>query len=368
MTYKILTLSPGSTSTKLAVFEGEKAVFKVNVTHSQDKLKTFEHISDQMPYRRETIISELLKNDISISDMDAFSAYSGGLEPMEGGIYEVNEMILKHSREGRTVKHPAILGAQLIHSFSEETGKPAFLVNPPDVDEFQDLARLTGIKGLYRESRVHVLNQKEVAMRYAAELNKKYEDCNFVVAHVGGGLSVSAHRKGKMIDGNDVLNGDGPMAPNRSGSVPAVPIIKMCFSGQYTEKEMISKISKTGGVLGHLGTDNILDIKNRIKEGDTYAELVYDGMIYQLAKFIGSYAVVLDGEVDGIILTGGVSNDKYFVEGIEKKCGWIAPIKAYGGDFEMEALAMGAVRALNKDEQLKEYTGIPVWDGFKEDE
>ncbi|MDK2808421.1 MAG: butyrate kinase [Clostridiales bacterium] len=363
--YKICTLSPGSTSTKLAVFENETRIFKANVAHDPEKLKEYKEISDQLPYRLETIQSELNHAGISLSDMDAFAAYSGGLESMEGGIYPVNEMILKHSKEGRTVKHPAILGAQLIHIFSEEFKAPAYLVNPPDVDEFEDLARVTGIKGLYRESRVHVLNQKEVAMRYAKELGKKYEDCNFVVAHVGGGLSITAQCKGKIIDGNDVLNGDGPMAPNRSGSVPAVPIIKMCFSGEFTEKEMVAKISKTGGLLGHLGTDSAMEIERRIKDGDAYATLIYDAMAYQLAKAIGSYAVVLKGKVDGIILTGGVSNDKYFVEHVTEYCGFLAPVKVYGGDFEMEALAAGAIRALSGEEETKEYTGIPAWSGFQ---
>lgn len=363
-TYKIFTLSPGSTSTKLAVFENETMIFKSNVAHDPEKLKTFAEISDQLPYRKETILSELTKENISLAEMDAFAAYSGGLESMVGGVYPVNEEVLKHSREGRTVKHPAILGAQLIHAFSEEYGGPAYLVNPPDVDEFQELARVTGMKGMYRESRVHVLNQKEVAMRMAKELGKKYEDCNFVVCHVGGGLSVTAHRKGLMVDGNDVLNGDGPMAPNRTGSLPAVPLIKMCFSGEFTEKEMVAKISKTGGLLGHLGTDNTLDIVKRIDEGDKYAKLIFDGMAYQLAKFIGSYASVLKGEVDGIILTGGVSNSKYFTGIIEEHCKWIAPIKVYGGDFEMEALASGVMRVFNQEEETKTYTGTPVWSGF----
>lgn len=362
--YKIFTLSPGSTSTKLAVFEGETRVFKANVMHDVETLKAFRQISDQLPYRRDTIFAELGKAGISIADMDAFAALSGGLESMEGGVYPVNEKILEHSREGRTVKHPATLGALLIHAFSQETGKPAFLVNPPDVDEFQDLARLTGLNGVYRESRVHALNQKEVALRHARTLGKKYEACNFIVAHVGGGLSVCAHKKGKMIDGNDVLNGDGPLSPNRAGSVPAVPVIRMCYSGKYTEKEMIEKIGKTGGLYGLLGTDSVLEIKERIKNGDDYARLVYEGMAYQLAKFIGSYAVVLEGAVDAILLTGGVSCDGGFVDQIERRCGWIAPVKAYGGDFELEALAAGATRALNKTEPLKEYTGIPAWSGF----
>lgn len=363
--YKVFTLSPGSTSTKLAVFENNNIIFKANVAHNPEKLKTFEEISDQLAYRKETILLELEKANVSLSHMDAFAAYSGGLESMVGGIYPVNEMILKHSREGRTVKHPAILGAQLVHAFSEEYGAPAYLVNPPDVDEFQELSRITGLKGIYRESRVHVLNQKEVAMRYAQELGKEYEKCNFVVCHVGGGLSITAQKQGFIIDGNDVLNGDGPMAPNRSGEVPAVPLIKMCFSGEFTEKEMIAKISKTGGLLGHLGTDSALEIGKRIKDGDKYAKLIYDGMAYQLSKYIGSYAVVLEGKVDGIILTGGVSNDKYFTDQIKVRCSWIAPVRVYGGDFEMEALAAGAIRVLSEVEVPKVYTGEPVWSGFQ---
>lgn len=366
--YKIFTLSPGSTSTKLAVFENHNVIFRANVAHDSEKLKPFVEISDQLSYRKETILLELEKAQVELSQMDAFAAYSGGLESMIGGIYPVNEMILKHSKEGGTVKHPAILGAQLIHAFSEEYGAPAYLVNPPDVDEFQDLSRITGLKGIYRESRVHVLNQKEVAMRYAHELGKEYEQCNFVVCHVGGGLSITAQNHGFIIDGNDVLNGDGPMAPNRSGEVPAVPLIKMCFSGKFTEKEMIAKISKTGGLLSHLGTDSTLEIAKRIKDGDKYAKLIYDGMAYQLSKYIGSYAVVLEGKVDGIILTGGVSNDKYFTNQIKERCSWIAPVKVYGGDFEMEALAAGAIRILSKMEEPKVYTGQPVWSGFNYDD
>lgn len=364
-TYKIFTLSPGSTSTKLAVFEGENRIFKANVMHDTDVLKSFKDVGDQFDYRRMTILAELEKEGIDLAEMDAFAAYSGGLESMVGGIYPVNDIILNHSREGRTVKHPAILGSQLIAAFAEKYGTPAYLVNPPDVDEFEDYARLTGIKGIYRESRVHVLNQKEVAHRYAAELGKKYEDCNFVVAHVGGGLSVTAQKHGKIIDGNDVLNGDGPMAPNRSGSMPAVPIIKLCFSGKYTQDDMVKMISKSGGLLGHLGTDSSLEIVERIENGDKYAKLVYYGMAYQLAKFIGSYAVVLQGKVDGIILTGGVSHDKDFVAKVAEYCSWIAPVKAYGGDFEMEALASGAIRALSGEEALLDYTGVPVWSGFE---
>ena len=325
--YKIFTLSPGSTSTKIAVFENEKELFKANVTHEREVLAGFANVNDQFPYREETIRTLLEEAGIELGGMDAFVALSGGLESMEGGVYPVNEAILRHSREGRRVKHPAMLGAQLVEAFHKQYGAPAFLVNPPDVDEFQELARISGLKGVYRESRLHALNQKEVAIRCAKELGKRYEECNFVVCHIGGGLSVAAHKKGKMIDGNDVLNGDGPMAPNRAGQVPAVPVIRMCFSGEFTEKEMIEKIGKTGGLLGHLGTDDTREISRRIDAGDGYAKLIADAMAYQLTKAIGSYGVVLQGEVDAILLTGGVSNWSYFTDFIRNWCSWIAPVK-----------------------------------------
>ncbi len=362
--YKIFTLSPGSTSTKLAVFEDDKMIFKANVSHDPEKLKTFKRVSEQLPYRVETIMDELSKAGISIDEMDAFAAYSGGLESTPGGIFPVNDKILEDCTSGRLMEHPAILGAQIIHAFADKVQKPAYLVNPPDVDEFEDVARLTGMKGVYRESHVHVLNQKEVAMRAAASLGKKYEDCNFVVCHVGGGLSITAQKHGRIVDGNDVLNGEGPAAPNRSGYVPLMSIVKMCYSGKYTLDEMKAKISKTGGLISLVGTDDMREIKRRIAEGDKWAALVHDFFAYQLAKYIGSYACVLEGKVDAIVMTGGVSNDEDFIAKVKKNCEWIAPFIVYGGDFEMEALASGAVRALNKEEELKEYTGKPVWSGF----
>ena len=325
MGYKIFTLSPGSTSTKLAVFDGEERIFKANVQHDTEVLKTFKRVSEQLPYRVETIMNELKANQIDLHDMDAFAAYSGGLESTTTGIFPVNDKILEDCSSGRLMEHPAILGSQII---------------------------------------IHVLNQKEVAFRAAASLGKPYEECNLIVCHVGGGLSIAAHKCGKIVDGNDVLNGDGPMAPNRSGYVPLLPVIKMCFSGKYTEDDMKKKVSKTGGLISLLGTDNMLEIKKRIEDGDKWAKLVYENFAYQLAKYIGSYACVMEGKVDAIVMTGGVSNDKDFIENIRKYAGWIAPLIVYGGDFEMEALASGAIRALDGVEETKEYTGVPVWNGF----
>lgn len=364
MTYRIFTLSPGSTSTKLAVFDGDQQVFKANVTHDPAILAGFAKVNQQLPYRVETITAELDKAGIALDSVDAFAAYSGGLASTPGGIFDVNDQIIADCTSGRLFEHPAILGAQIIHAFAAETGKPAYLVNPPDVDEFEDIARISGIKGIYRESHVHVLNQKEVAIRAAAQLGKAYEDSDLIVCHVGGGLSITAQQHGRIVDGNDVLNGDGPMAPNRSGNVPVMPVIKRCFSGAYSEAQLKDAVSKKGGLLGLLGTDDAREILRRIESGDKWAELVYDAFAYQLAKSIGSYACVLAGQVDAIVLTGGVSHDPYFVDHVTKLVSWIAPVLVFAGDFEMEALASGAIRALSGQEAVKTYTGVPVWSGF----
>ena len=322
MSYKIFTISPGSTSTKCAVFEDNKCLFKENISHEPEILKEFPTVNSQRPFRVGVVMAVLHSHGFQLRDMDAFAAYSGGLESTPGGIFPVNQKMLVDAMSGRIADHPAVLGSQIIGEFSTALGKPAYVIDPPDVDEFDDIARISGIKGIYRESHVHVLNQKEVARRMAAELGKRYDECNFIVCHVGGGLSIAAHKQGRMVDANDVVNGDGPMAPNN------------------------------------------IKLKEMRDSGDRWASLVYDAFSYNLAKYIGSYACVLEGKVDAIILTGGVSKDEEFVDSIRKYAGWIAPVKSYGGDFEMEALAEGALRVLRGEEEPKEYTGVPVFSGF----
>jgi len=363
--YRVFTINPGSTSTKVALFENNTEVFSVNVSHDAAKLKEFTEISDQLPYRKETILGELVKNNISLEETDAFVGRGGGLVGLEGGTYDINETLLRHARIGLTVKHPATLGSQLAYDFAMTYGGKAFVVNPPDVDEFDLIARVSGLSDVARESRGHPLNQKEVGIRYAAELGKRYEDLNLVISHIGGGVSVTAHKNGRMIDSNDVINGDGPMAPTRAGLIPAVAIIRMCYSGKYTEREMYDRITKTGGLVDHLGTSDVREVLERIKNGDAYAKLIYDAMIYQICKNIGAYATVLKGDVDAILLTGGITNDSYLVEQVTDMVNYIAPVKVYAGEFEMEALAAGALRVLTGQEQPKTYTGVPVWNGFE---
>ena len=280
--FKIFAINPGSTSTKIAMFEGEKEIFSKNVSHDANKLKEFKEISDQFDYRKETILKELEEAGISLEGVDAFSARGGGLVNVEGGVYRVGETLLHHATIGFTVKHPAMLGAQLANAFSKEYGGQAFVVNPPDVDEFQDVARVTGLKGVYRESRIHALNQKEIGIRYAAAKGVKYEDLNLIICHIGGGISVTAHQKGRMIDSNDIANGDGPMAPTRCGQLPVKNVIQMCFSGKYTAQEMMNKTTKTGGLVDHLGTSDAREVRAMMEEGNAYAKLIYDSMIYQI--------------------------------------------------------------------------------------
>ena len=364
MAYRILTLSPGSTSTKVAVFEGAEPVFKANVRHDPAELAQFELAADQLDYRVATIERELDAAGVTLDSIDAFSGYCGGMGPTVGGIFAIDETVCEHVLNCG-MNHPAILGAPILFSFAQKTGKPAFAVNQPDTDELDDVARITGYPGVYRKSHVHCLNQKECAIRYAATLGKAYDEINVIVAHVGGGLSVAAHRRGRMIDTNDVLEGSGPFAPNRSGDVPLKPVVALAFSGEHDKKEIMGVIGKTGGLKGLLGTDDAIEINDRIAAGDAWAKVVYEAMAYQTAKAIGAFAVALKGQVDGIILTGGVSNDKGFVAYIEERVGWIAPVIAYGGDFEMEGSASGAVRALEGTEAVMTYTGEPSWKGFQ---
>ncbi len=365
MAYRILTLSPGSTSTKVAVFDDDAEAMRANVRHDPAELAGFENAVDQLDYRTSCVMGELERAGIDLATIDAFSGYCGGMGPTKGGIFRIDQTVVDHVLNCG-MNHPAILGAPILLTLAEKCGKPAFAVNQPDTDELADVARITGYPGVYRKSHVHCLNQKEVAIRFAATLGKAYDEVNVIVAHVGGGLSVAAHQRGRMVDTNDVLEGSGPFAPNRSGDVPLKPVVALCYDGAQ-KKDVMGVIGKTGGLKGLLGTDDALEINARIKDGDEWARLVYEAMGYQVAKAVGGFAAALAGEVDGIVLTGGVSNDRNFVAYVEHLVGWIAPVVAYGGDFEMEGCAAGAIRALTGAEEVMTYTGKPSWAGFSLD-
>lgn len=363
--YKIFAINPGSTSTKITLFEGDQVLFTANVNHDAAVLGQFLEMSEQLPYRMETILRLLEDNRVSLEGTDAFVGRGGGLLALPGGTYEIDELLLEHARTGANgVTHPAQLGSQLAHNFCQLYGGRGFVVNPPDVDEYEDIARVTGIKGITRASHIHSLNQKETAIRHAGARGREYQDCNFIVCHIGGGISVAAHKRGRMIDGTDVVEGEGPMAPTRAGAVPAAPLIRMCYSGQFSEKEMLAKCTRNGGLVDLAGTADALEISTRAKQGDRYAKLIWDAMIYQINKAIGSMAAVLKGDVDGILLGGGMVYNEDLVAQITEACSFIAPIYAYPGEFEMEAMASGAIRVLEGRESVKKYTGVAAWTGF----
>lgn len=362
--FKILAINPGSTSTKIGLFENEECIFKTTIEHTKEELAPFREIADQKDFRLEVLINVLNEENVDINSIDAFSGRGGGLVSCPGGTYLINEKMYEHASTMFTVKHPAALGATLSYELGKKYNKPAFCVNPPDVDEFKIEARITGINGLYRESRVHALNQKEIANRYANKVGKNYKDLNLIICHLGGGISIAAHNHGKMIDSNDNVNGDGPMTPNRSGFVPAKPLIKMCFSGKYTEKEINSMINKTGGFLSWLQTDDIKEVKKLIAEGNQKAKILYDAMIYQIAKQIGAMYVSLKCNCSAIILTGGIANDEYLVKNVKKYVGKLAKVVVMPGEFELEALSSGSLRVLRKEESPKSYSGESVFKGI----
>ena len=362
--YKVFVINPGSTSTKIALFEGEKKLFQKNVDHDADELKKYKEIRDQLPFRLETIQAELDAAEISLDGVDAWAARCGGLVGLKGGVYAVNDKLLEHVRICYTVRHPNTLGPQIALELQKKYGGQMFCVNPPDVDELDDVERISGFHEFFRQAKGHPLNQKENCIRYANAQGKKYEEMSLICCHIGGGVTIGAHRKGQLCSVNDAVNGDGPMAPTRAGWLPATDLIHLCFSGEYTEKELYDRIVKNGGLADHLGTSDAREIVARIEAGDKYAKLVYDAFIYQIGKAVGGCAVALKGQVDGIILTGGIAHDKYLVEKLAEYIGWLAPISVQAGEFEMEALAAGAIRAMEGQEEVLQYTGEPVFTNF----
>ena len=365
MTYKILTINPGSTSTKIGLFEGEECLYSANVSHDANELKKYATISDQLEYRRDMILNLLDENNIDLSEVDAYVGRGGGLMAVEGGVYKVDEVLLSHARVGANgVQHPANLGSQIADELAKKYNKPAFVVNPPDTDELCDLARVTGIKGVYRNVHLHALNLKETAIRHAQSQGKKYEEQNYVVCHIGGGISISAHKKGMMIDGTDIVGGEGPMAPTRCGAIPVAELLR--YMKDKDIKDVKPNCTKSGGFVSLLGTSDAIEVTKRANEGDKAASRAWNAMIYQICKYIGSMACALQGKVDGILLGGGMVHNQYLVDKITESCSFIAPVYAYPGEFELEAMNAGATRVLAGEEEAKTYTGEPRWKGFED--
>lgn len=355
--YLFLVINPGSTSTKLGVFEDETQILEDVVRHSKGEIEKFENVADQKDMRL-TLIEKMIKeHNLEIKEFDAIIGRGGLVEPIDSGVYIVNERMLYDLTHSTAAAHASSLGGIIAAELGNKIGKPAFVVDPVVVDEMDPNAKLSGMPGIERRSVFHALNQKAVARRCALNLGKQYEDCRFVVAHMGGGITVGAHRYGRVIDVNDGLAGEGPFSPERTGGIPAEPLIKMCFSGAYTQKELLDKVSRAGGMSAYLGTHDLRTCERLIKEGDDYAALVLESMAYQVSKEIGAMVAVLEGRVDAIILTGGLAYSVRFTSAIKNRVSLIAPVLVYPGEDELRALAEGALRVLRGQETAKEYNG-----------
>ena len=353
--FRQLIINPGSTSTKIAVFEDDKIVFEETLRHSVNDLKGYSKIYDQLEFRKEIIIKALKFNNIDIKSIDCIIGRGGLLKPIEGGTYEVNDLMLEHLKDGYLGEHASNLGGLLAHELNKETGCKSYIVDPVVVDELQDVARISGLKEIERISIFHALNQKAIARRYAKSINKSYEEVNLIVVHLGGGVSVGAHKNGRVIDCANALDGEGPFSPERSGGLPVGELAKLCFSGKYTYDEVKKMITGKGGLVSYLGTNDAREVVDRIENGDEYAKLIFYAMAYQIAKEIGAMSAVFAGEVDAILLTGGIAYNTMFTNWIIDMVNYISNVYVFPGEDELEALAEGGLRVLRGEEQPRVY-------------
>lgn len=353
--YRMLIVNPGSTSTKIALFDDESCVFTTNISHSPEELVKFPKIIDQFAWRCEVIKSMLDKKGISYGSIDAVVGRGGLLNAIPGGTYSVNRKMLDDLKKGVQGEHASNLGGIIAYEFAFPLDIPAFIVDPVVVDELDDIARISGIPDIERRSIFHALNQKQVARLAAQELGKEYKAMNLIIAHMGGGISIGAHKKGKVIDVNNALNGEGPFTPERSGSLPVWDLVKLTLSGKYTKDKLKKRITGEGGMVAYLGINDLRRIKEMVNQSNKKAKLLYEAMAYQVSKEIGACATVLCGDVQGIVLSGGLAHDDVFVELIRTRVAFIARIFVFPGEDEMKALAMGALRVLRGEEKAKMY-------------
>ncbi|KAF2958948.1 butyrate kinase [Thermotoga sp. Ku-13t] len=354
--FRILVINPGSTSTKLAIFEDEDCKISQTIYHDLSELSKYVRLFDQYEFRKQTLLRFLEDSGYRPGDFSAVVGRGGLIRPIPSGTYEVDETMLEELRQAKYGEHASNLGAVLAYEIAKLAGVKAYIVDPVVVDEMWDVARLSGHPELERKSIFHALNQKAVARLAAAELGKKYEEVNLIVVHMGGGISIGAHMKGRVVDVNNALDGDGPFTPERSGTLPLTQLIDLCYSGKYTKEWILKRIKGNGGLVAYLGTNSAVEVQDRINKGDREAELVYRAMAYQIAKWIGKMAAALRGEVDAIVLTGGIVHDqRYMVSWLKDYVSFIAPVLVYPGGNEERALAFGVLRVLRGEEKSKNY-------------
>ncbi len=361
--FRIFVINPGSTSTKLSLFENTKNIFTTDVFHDSSVLLSFPSINDQLDYRMEVIHSFLDDNHIDLTGIDAVVGRGGSCYAVPGGIYHIDERLIEDTRAAKGgLYHASMLGVQMADRIYRRYGGICIMMDPPVVDELCDEARITGLKGVYRRAVSHALNLKATARHHAKKIGRRYEDCCFIVCHIDGGISVTAHDHGRMIDGNDAGGGEGPFTPTRMGSLSVTDGRRVLE--KLSDEQIRDLCSQAGGLTSWFGTSNSDTIHRMVDEGDEVAVLVWDAMIYQVIKWIGMMSTPLKGRVDAILLTGGLLRFPEVGERIEESCGWIAPVFQYPGEFEQEVMARGAMRVLTGEEEALTYPGRPVWEGF----
>lgn len=353
----VLVINPGSTSTKIAIYRGMEPEVELSLQHSTEELAQFKGVFDQYEWRRDIILKTLADNNIDINSLSAVIGRGGLLsprEPLQSGVYEVSEQMIEELR-CCTPQHASNLGAVIASEIASRCGVKAYIADPIVVDERLEMAKVTGIKEIRGRSIWHALNQKATARRYADEIGRRYEDLNLVVVHMGGGISVAAHKAGRVIDCNNALDGEGPIAPERAGTIPAGALIDLCYSGRYSHAEARALIVGKGGLVSLTGSSSMIEIPQRVANGDKEAELALDTMIYGIIKHIGQMAAAMRGEVDAILLTGGIAHSRLVTDRISDYCRFIAPIEIYPGENELQSLAMNAIRVLAGQIEAKKY-------------
>jgi len=353
---RILAINPGSTSTKIAVFDGKEQVFVKNIKHSTEELSAYKKITDQTDFRKGVILKELGENNIPLKSINIVIGRGGLVKPIPSGIYKVNALMKEHLRDGYSGEHASNLGGLIADNIAQTIGLQAsYIADPVVVDELQPVARISGHPLFERVSIFHALNQKAVARQYANEIGKNYNQLNLIVAHMGGGISVGAHNNGRVIDVNQALDGEGPFSPERAGTLPTGQLVNACFSGEYTKDELKKMLVGKGGYVGYFGTNDAYQIEKDAETGDENAKLIQNAMAYQVAKAIGEAAIVLKGKADAILLTGGIAYGKPIVDEITHYVDWIAAVKVYPGEDEMRALAFNALLILNAETEPNTY-------------
>ncbi|MGE5574404.1 MAG: butyrate kinase [Bacteroidota bacterium] len=353
--FRILVINPGSTSTKISVYADADVVFQESISHDSGELAKLGGVLGQYQLRLDSILRALERHGEPVGGLDAVIGRGGLMKPVEGGVYEVNDAMVHDLIEGGSVPHASNLGAPLAREIATQAGVRAYIADPIVVDELWPLARLSGLPEIPRRTIFHALNQKAVARRAAKDMGTRYEDVNLVVAHLGGGITVGAHLEGRVVDVSNGLDGEGPFTPERAGALPVLGVVDLCFSGKYSEDDMMKKLVGGGGLMAHLGTSDAVEVERRIDAGDEHAKLIYEAMAYQVAKEIGAYAAVLSGDVDAIILTGGLAHSRRLVEWIRDRVSFIAPVMVYPGENEMQALAEACLRVLRGEEEARAY-------------